>query len=217
MNGLRWKSSPTIVVGATAAIAVIASLVTGVVLNARTATVDPRVTLDSSRPLDRLPSRATGARQTEVVSAIDGEVARTAERIGEATALALASSLYAATGQINGRAPRGARDLLAGIAAQNLLPPGVTFTQGGSLVSAHGALSVRYRPAPLGVEVVCVGHKPEDGPALIVRIPDELSDKGEPRLFVARSLSDVRIPAPFQPAAEVIALGWSTEILRSLK
>jgi hypothetical protein len=50
-----------------------------------------------------------------------------------------------------------------------------------------------------------------------VRIPDELSDKGETKLFIAHSLSDVRIPLPFAPAAEVIALGWSPETLRLLK
>jgi hypothetical protein len=50
-----------------------------------------------------------------------------------------------------------------------------------------------------------------------VRIPDDLPDKGETRLFIARSLSDVRIPAPFAPTAEVIALGWLPETLRSLK
>jgi hypothetical protein len=108
-------------------------------------------------------------------------------------------------------------DLLAGVTTQNLLPPGVTLTQSGVLVSQYGTLSIRYRPAPLGIEVVSAGHRPEDGPALIVRIPDELSDKGEARLFIAGSLSDVRIPAPFAPSAEVIALGWAPETLRSLK
>jgi hypothetical protein len=161
--------------------------------------------------------KQASARQTVIATTIDGEVARTAERIGEATALALSASLYAASEQIKGRSPLAAQDLLAGIAAQSLLPPGLAFTQGGALVSTYGSLSVRYRPAPLGVEVVSVGHRPEDGPALIVRIPDELSDKGGTKLFIARSLSDVKLPTPFAPAAEVIALGWSPENLRSLK
>jgi hypothetical protein len=50
-----------------------------------------------------------------------------------------------------------------------------------------------------------------------VRIPNELSDKGEVKLFIAGSLSNIRIPAPFAPEAEVIALGWSPEPMRSLK
>jgi hypothetical protein len=176
--------------------------------------IDPRVTVEFS---EGASVKQTSYRQIVIATTIDGEVARTAERIGEATALALSASLYAASEQIKGRAPRAARDLLAGIAAQKLLPPGVTPTQEGVLVSAYGFLSIHYRPAPLGVEVISVGHRPEDGPALIVRTPDELSDKGETKLFIARSLSEVKIPAPFAPAAEVIALGWSPEILRSLK
>jgi hypothetical protein len=176
--------------------------------------IDPRVTVELGEVAN---VKQASAGRAVIATTIDGEVARTAERIGEATALALSTSLYAASEQIRGRAPRDALDLLAGIAARNLLPPGVTLTQGGALVSAYGALSVRYRPAPLGVEVISVGHKPEDGPALIVRIPDELSDKGDPRLFIAHSLSDVRIPSPFAPEAEVNASGWSPETLRSLK
>ena len=200
-----------LLIAAAAALFIAATFVTNYF---RLRAIDPRVTVEFG---EGASVKQTSPRQTVIATTIDGEVARTAERIGEATALALSASLYAASEQIKGRAPRAAQDLLAGIAAQNLLPPGVTFTQDGALVSAYGALSIRYRPAPLGVEVVSVGHKPEDGPALIVRIPDEFSDKGETKLFIAHSLSDVRIPAPFAPAAEVIALGWSPETLRSLK
>ena len=176
--------------------------------------IDPRVTMELGEVAN---VKQEFARHTVIATAIDGEVARTAERTGEATALALSASLYAASEQIQGRDPRDTQDLLARIAAKNLLPPGLSLTKGGALVSAYGALSVRYRPAPLGIEVVSLGNRREDGPALIVRIPDELSDKGEAKLFIAGSLSDVRIPAPFAPAAEVIALGWSPETLRSLK
>jgi len=176
--------------------------------------IDPRVTMEFDQGVS---SKQASTKRASIATTIDGEVARTAERMGEATALALSASLYAASEQIKGRSPRAAQDLLAGITAQNLLPPGLAFTHSGALVSAYGSLSVRYRPAPLGVEVVSVGHKREDGPAFIVRIPDELSDKGETKLFIAHSLSDVRIPLPFAPAAEVIALGWSPETLRSLK
>jgi hypothetical protein len=177
----------------------------------RSRTIDPRVTMEFGQVA---PANQAPPRQIVIATTIDGEVARTAERIGEATAMALSASLYAASEQIKGR---DTQDLLAWIAAKNLLPPGLSLTEGGALLSAYGALSVRYRTAPLGVEVVSLGNRREDGPALIVRIPDELSDKGEAKLFIAGSLSDVRIPAPFAPAAEVIAMGWSPETLRSLK
>ena len=204
------KLSP-LLIAVPAAIVVVASLAASYF---KSRAIDPRVTMEFGKAVN---SKQASPRQTTISTTIDGEVARTAERIGEATALALSASLYAASEQIKGRAPRGTGDLVAGVTAQNILPPGVTFTQSGALVSQYGTLSVRYRPAPLGVEVVSVGHKREDGPALIVRIPEELSDKGDPSFFIARSLSDVRIPAPFAPAAEVIALGWSPETLRSLK
>ena len=176
--------------------------------------IDPRVTVEFG---EGASVKQTSTRQTGIPTMIDGEVARTVERLGEATALAFSASLYAANEEIKGRAPQNARDLLSGIAMHNPLPPGLSLTQGGGLVSAYSALSVRYRPAPLGIEVVSVGHKPEDGPALIVRVPDERSDKGEVKLFIAGSLSNVRIPAPFAPDAEVIALGWSPETLHPLK
>lgn len=217
MNRLAWKVSPAIVVGLTAALVVIAPFAIRVALNARATTVDPRVTLDSARP-PTAADLATGARRPVVVSVMDGEVSRTADRIGEATALALASSLYAATEQIKGRTPRSVRDLLSGLAARNLLPPGLAITQNeGTLSSTYGSVSVRYRPTPLGIEVVALGREPGDGPALMVRVPDETAEKGEARLYVANRLTGIGIPAPFAPAAEVIALGWSPETLRALR
>ena len=115
-------------------------------------TVDPRVTVELG---EAASLKQPSTRQTVIATTIDGEVARTAERIGEATALALSASLYAASEQIRGRSPLAARDLLAGTAAQNRLPPGVTPTQEGVLVSAYGSLSIRYRPAPFNVPAFC--------------------------------------------------------------
>jgi hypothetical protein len=180
-----------------------------------TRAVDPRVLMEFN---NRVTANRISPRQTAIPTMISGEVAHTANRIGEATALALAASLYAAREQIRGRTPRGIRDLLGGLAARNLLPPELSFTQAeGTLVSPYGNLSVRYRPVPLAIEIVSIGKKPDNGPALIVRIPDEALKQGETKLFVANSLSSVRVPAPFAPAPEVIALGWSPERLRGLK
>jgi hypothetical protein len=216
VNRLGWKVSPAIVAGLTAAIVVIAPFAIRIALNARATTVDPRVTLDSAGSLTTA-GFTTAARQPGVVTVMDGEVSRTADRIGEATALALASSLYAATEQIKGRAPRNVRNLLSNLATQNLLPPGLALTQTeGTLASRYSSISVRYRPAPLGIEIVSLGREPADGPALMVRVPDEAAEKGEAKLYIANSLTDVRIPAPFAPAAAVIALGWSPERLRAL-
>jgi hypothetical protein len=153
-----------------------------------------------------------------VVTAIDGEASRTADRAGEAEAVALAVSLYAATEQIKGRTPRTADDLLAGVAAQNLLPPGLTITKAeGAIASDHGNLFVRYRPVPLAIEVLALGREPGDGPALLVRVPDDNTKDGGASLFMANRISDVNIPPAFAPNSEVISAGWSLEPLRSLK
>ncbi|MGH6628286.1 MAG: hypothetical protein ACREB3_00980 [Burkholderiales bacterium] len=197
------------------ALVVIAPFAIRAALNVRTTTVDPHVTLDSASP-PVAASLATGARRPDVVSVMDGEVARTADRIGEATALAISASLYAATEHLKGHAPRSVGGLVAGLAAANLLPPGLAITQTeGTLASPYGTLSIRYRPTPLGIEVVALGREPADGPALIVRVPDENAEKGESRLYIANRLREVNVPAPFAPAAEVIASSWSPEPLRA--
>ncbi len=200
------------IVGLTAGLLVAAALVTGYF---RAKAIDPRVTLEYS---DGSSRQKTLAGRIGVATAMDGEVARTADRIGETTALALSAGLYAATEQLNKRTPRSVRDLLAGVALNGLTPPGLVGAGSeGTFVSAHGSLSVRYRPAPLGIEVVSIGSKPEHGPALIVRVPGGALEEGEARLYIAGMLDGITVPAPFASEAELIALGWSPERLRSLK
>ncbi|HEX5081569.1 MAG TPA: hypothetical protein VFY40_05960 [Blastocatellia bacterium] len=183
---IQYSNLSSLLIAGPAALVVLATLITGYF---KSRAIDPRVTMEFNEAANL---KQTSVRQTAIASTIDGEVARTAERTGEATALALSAGVYAASEQIRGRAPRDAGNLLSGLASRNLLPPELALTQvEGNLVSTYGAVWLRYRPEPLGVEIVSVGHKPEDGPALIVRIPDEFSDKGEARLFIAGSLSDV--------------------------
>jgi hypothetical protein len=207
------KLTAVMIIGPITFLITAAILITGYFRATRA--VDPRVMMEFN---NRVTANRISPRQIAIPTMISGEVAHTADRIGEATALALAASLYAASEQIRGRTPRGVRDLLGGLAARNLLPPELSFTQAeGTLVSPYGNLSVRYRPVPLAIEIVSIGNKPDNGPALILRIPDEAFKQGETKLFVANSLSSVRVPAPFAPAPEVIALGWSPERLRAFK
>jgi hypothetical protein len=209
---IQHSKLSSLLIAGPAALVVLAALITSYF---KSRAIDPRVTMEFN---GAATLKQTSVRQTVIATTIDGEVARTAERTGEATALALSASIYAASEQLRGRAPQGAKDLLSSLASQNLLPPRLALTQvEGNLVSTSGNVWLRYRPEPLGVEVISIGHKPSDGPALFVRIPDELSEKGEAKLYVSGSLSAVRIPGPFLPAAEVITLGWSPETLRSLK
>jgi hypothetical protein len=87
----------------------------------------------------------------------------------------------------------------------------------GGVSSSRGQLFVRYRPEPLGIEVVSVGKERIDGPALLVRVPDEGTSEDGARLYLATRLDEITVPAPFAHEAEVIALGFAPEPLRALK
>lgn len=218
MRRIISRVSPLAVVCATALLVVASSVLANHLLGKSTRTIDPRVTMESGRDTGGQAIKETETRRRVVVTAIDGEVSRTADRTGEAQALALATSLYAATEQLKGRTPRTADDLLAGVATERLLPPGLSLTgTEGALASPHGSLFVRYRAAPLGIEVVSLGREPRDGPAILVRVPDDNSKEGGASLFMATRLSDVSVPPAFAPAASVISAGWSVEPIRSLK
>jgi hypothetical protein len=91
------------IAGLTAALVVAAAIVAS---HFRSRAIDPRVTMEFGEVANL---KQAPAGQTVIATMIDGEVARTAERIGEATALALSASLYAASEQIRGRVPRGAK------------------------------------------------------------------------------------------------------------
>jgi hypothetical protein len=218
MKIITMKISPLTVVIVTAILVVASSVAANNFLGKSTRTIDPRVTMETRNSAGEQARRESEARSKVIVTAIDGEVSRTADRVSEAKALAIATSLYAATEQIKGRPPRTADDLLAGVAAQNLLPPGLTITKDESAIASdHGNLFVRYRPVPLGIEVLALGREARDGPALLVRVPDDNTKDGGASLFMANRISDLNIPPAFAPDSEVISAGWSLEPVRPLK
>ncbi|HKP11875.1 MAG TPA: hypothetical protein VJZ91_07175 [Blastocatellia bacterium] len=218
MKRVLARISPLTVVCATAILVVASSAIANHFLGKRSRAIDPRVTMEGERGTAEKEAKEKEQRRRVVVTTMDGEVARTADRAGEAQAVAIVTSLYTASEQIKGRTPRTANDLLAGVASQNLLPPGLTLTLSeGAVVSAHSKLFVRYRPVPLAIEVLALGREPRDGPALLVRVPDDTAKDGGASLFMATRIRDVNVPAAFSPAAEVISAGWSLEPLRSLK
>lgn len=210
--------SPLTVVFTIAILVVASSAIVNHFLGKSIRVIDPRVTMEGGRSGEEKVAGGKEMHRQVVVTTMDGEVARTADRAGEAQAMAIATSLYAASEQIKGRTPRTTNDLLAGVATQNLLPPGLTLTQGsGAVASTHSNLFVRYRPVPLTIEVLALGREPRDGPALLVRVPDDNAKDGGASLFMATRLRDVTIPAAFAPASEIISGGWSLEPLRALK
>ena len=176
--------------------------------------VDPHVWIEAVPTEEKDVERRS--RNRAVGAVMDGAVGRTAERLREAQAVATATSLYAITERGSGRPPRTVNDLLAGLYQKNLLPPGLTLgQQEGTLLSRYGTLFVRYRPAPLGIEVVALGREHADGPAMMVRVPDDREGEDGALVFTARQLEGVRVPQAFAPVAEVIARGWATEKFRA--
>ena len=181
--------------------------------------VDPRITLPPNQVQEILEQQ----RRQQVrafVSVSEGEVARTEERIREATAVALAVSLFAATESLAQRVPVSDRALLSGVKKVGLLPPGMQLIDDSVLVtSERGTLRVRYRLEPLCIEVVSIGRERTDGPALLIRVPSMIVGKDETRdvvLYMATRLDEITIPQPFASEAQIIALGFAPEPLRAV-
>jgi len=203
--------------------AVIIALIVGTrfvsnVLTDDIGSVDPHVTL-SPNQVQQIHERQRRQQVQAFVSVAEGEVSRTEERIREATALALAASLFVATESLAHCIPASDHVLLAGIQKAGLLPPGMQLIDNSVLVSSErGTLQVRYRPEPLCIEVVSTGRERTDGPMLLLRVPSMTAETGESRdvlLYMATRLDEITIPEPFASEAQIIALGFAPEPLRA--
>lgn len=147
---------------------------------------------------------------------IDGEVHRTAERLCETEALALAASLCAISERARGHVIPPVAALSRQLLAEHLLPPGVRMDEqaNGIFFSFRAIVYLRYRVEPLGIEAVSVGRDRLDGPSLVVRLAGDGGKASELAVFMARRLRQVSIPDPFAPTSAVISLGWEREPLR---
>ncbi len=204
--------------------AIIIALITGTrfvsnVLSDDIGSVDPRVTLPPNQ-VQEIRERQQSQQVQAFVSVSEGEVSRTEERIREATALALAASLFVTTESLAHRIPATEKALLSGVQKAGLLPPGIQLTENSGLVSSmRGALQVRYRPEPLAIEVVSIGRERTDGPMLLLRVPSMTSEKDETNgsvLYMATRLNEIAIPEPFASEAQIITLGFAPEPLRAV-
>src|SRR5262249_4906308 len=139
------------------AIVVVAGLLCVGWLNARRYRVNVRVEIAE-------PGAATTVSPTSISTATtslpDGEVARTATRIREASGLLMGLTVLALSEQMNNRPPARVEALIELMARRDLLPPGVSRTSAkGALVSDRATIYVRYRPLPFGVEVISIGRE----------------------------------------------------------
>jgi hypothetical protein len=144
----------------------------------------------------------------------DSEVPRTAERLRDVTAVAIAASTYVAEGTMTGRTPHDAQEIALGIAKRQLIPPEWLTSQSGVLQTAHGTLHVRYSPGTLSVEVISMPASRADGPAILIRIPDDENTTVGPRYFESMNVDGILYPNPFAPIPEVITAGWQQRLFR---
>jgi hypothetical protein len=172
------------------------------------ATVDAHVSIADGR------NDPDSSRDPAVYRWPDSEVPRTAERLRDVTAVAIAASTYVAEGAMSGRTPRDAREITAGIAKRQLIPPDWLTNQSGVLQTAHGTLHVRYSPGTLSVEVISMPTDRSDGPAMLLRIPDDENTAVGARYFESLRLDGIVYPNPFAPIPEIISAGWRKRLFK---
>ena len=69
-------------------------------------------------------------------------------------------------------------------------------------------------PNSLTVEVVSVPNERSDGPAILIRIPDQENTTVGPRYFESMQLDGIVYPSPFAPIPEIIASGWQPRLFK---
>ena len=176
--------------------------------NGRMANVDAQVSIgdESNDPIS--------GRDPPTYRWPDSEVPRTAERLRDVTAVAIAASTYVVEGAMTGHTPHDAGEIVAGIAKRQLIPPEWLTTQSGVLQTTHGTLHLRYSPNDLSVEVVSVPSDRSDGPAMLIRIPDDENTTVGFRYFESMQLDGTMYPSPFAPIPDIIRAGWRERIFK---
>lgn len=168
----------------------------------RMATVDAQVSIGDARG-DPISSH-----EPPTYSWPDSEVPRTAERLRDVTAVAIAASTFVLEGAMTGRTPHDAAEISTGMAQRRLIPSEWLTKQSGVLQTVHGTLHVRYSPGTLSVEVISMPATRADGPAILIRIPDNENTTVGPRYFESMNVDGILYPNPFAPVPEIIIAGW---------
>ena len=174
----------------------------------RMATVDARVTIGDTGSGSSLSGTSPVYRWP------DSEVPRTAERLQDVTAVAIATSTSVIEGSLRGRIPRDTAELVAYIAQRQLIPVEWLASEPGVLQTPRGTIYLRYLPRELLVEVISAPRDRKDGPAILIRLPDSENTSVGARYFESVQLDAIVYPAPFAPIAEIIASGWQPRLFK---
>jgi hypothetical protein len=174
----------------------------------RMATVDAQVTIGDTG------SGSSNSGSPSLYRWPDSEVPRTAERLRDATAVAIAASTSVIEGSLRGRIPRDTKELVSYIGQRQLIPAGWLTSEPGVLQTPRGIILVRYSPKDLMVEVISMPQDRKDGPAILIRLPDLENTRVGARYFESLQLDGIVYPAPFAPIAEIIASGWQPRLFK---
>ncbi len=118
----------------------------------------------------------------------NSEVPRTAERLRDLTAVAIASMTYVVEGTLGGRPPRNVDQIINGIVWRDLIPREWVTSQRGVLQMPNGTVHLRYSLTSLSMEVLSIPRDRSDGPALLIRLPDSENTTVGPRYFESMQL-----------------------------
>lgn len=168
----------------------------------RMATVDAQVSIGDSG------SGSISSRDRPTYRWPDSEVPRTAERLRDVTALAIAASTFVGEETLAGHSPRDAGEIVVAIADRQLIPSDWLTRQSGVLQTVFGTLHVRYSPNNLTIEVISMPSEPADGPAILIRIPDDENTGVGTRYFESIQVDGIIYPSPFVPIPDIISAGW---------
>lgn len=144
----------------------------------------------------------------------NSEVPRTAERLRDVTAVAVASISYVIENTIARQPPRDGGEIIVAIAKRGLIPTEWLTSQPGVLQMPNGAVHLRYSRTRSIIEVVSVPKERTDGPAILIRVPDSENVGVGTRYFESTQLDGIIYPEPFEPIAQIIACGWQPRLFK---
>lgn len=174
----------------------------------RMATVDAYVSIGDGEVSDGLASAASNYRWP------NGEVPRTAERLQDITAVAIAAATCLVEESLHGRTSRDADELITRVDQRKLIASEWRTDEPGVLRTPHATIHLRYSPRNLTVEVISVPNERIDGPAILIRIPDTENTAVGTRYFESMQLDGIVYPRPFAPIADIIASAWQPRLFK---
>lgn len=204
-RGSLW---PVVSVAAGAFFVLIMPLILHRERSGQLATVDAQVTIGDAG------GESLAARNSPVYRWPDSEVPRTAERLRDVTAVAIAATSAVAEGAMQGHLPRDVGEIVAHIAQRQLIPTEWLTQEPGVLQLPPGTIQLRYSPQGMSVEVISVPLDRKDGPAILIRLPDLENTTVGARYFESLQVDGIVYPPPFAPVAEIIAAGWQPRLFK---